>query len=133
MRLLVTDRPYIIGHRGEIGLGELGAAHGGHHAGVLLGFWYAVGDRPGNRLEAAIAPEPLAARQIGTHARALAVRTVASRACPPGGLSFKNALAQGDLVRRCARRYREWTRTGVRMDAFRRQSVAGCRRLRGRR
>ena len=29
MRLLVTDRPYIICHRGEIGLGELGAAHGG--------------------------------------------------------------------------------------------------------
>ena len=56
MRLLVTDRPYIICHRGEIGLGELGATHGRHYAGVLLGFWYTVRDRPGNRLDAAIAP-----------------------------------------------------------------------------
>ena len=55
-RLLVTDRPYVICHRGEIGSGELGTTHGGHHTSVLLGVWYAVGDRPGDRLDAAIAP-----------------------------------------------------------------------------
>src|SRR6516165_11977165 len=58
---------------------------------------------------------------------------MASRACPPIGLSLKNALAQGDLVGRCTRRYREWGGTGVGTDAFRRQGVAGGRRLRGRR
>lgn len=56
MRLLMTDRPHIIRHRGEIGLGELGAAHRRHHTGVFLGLRYAADDRPGNRPDAAVAP-----------------------------------------------------------------------------
>ncbi len=55
MPLLVTDGPYIICYRGKVGLGELGATHRRHHAGVRLGLRYAVGDRSGNRL-AAVAP-----------------------------------------------------------------------------
>src|SRR5260370_41002255 len=54
--LLVTDGPYIICYRGKVGLGELAATHGRHHTGVLLGLRYAVSNRPGARLDAAVAP-----------------------------------------------------------------------------
>ena len=56
MRLLVTDRPHIIGYRGQIGLGELSASHRRHRTRVVLGLRYAVRDCPGNRLDAAVAP-----------------------------------------------------------------------------
>jgi hypothetical protein len=56
MRLLVTDRPHIIGYRGQIGLGELSATHRRHRTRVVLGLRYAVRDCPGNRLDAAVAP-----------------------------------------------------------------------------
>src|SRR5215469_15482245 len=56
MAVLMADRPHIIGHRGEIGLGELGATHRRHHTRVVLGLRDAVRDRPGNRLDAAVPP-----------------------------------------------------------------------------
>jgi hypothetical protein len=56
MRFLVTDGPHVIWERGKIGLGELGATHWRHHTGVFLGLRYAMSDRAGNRLDAAIAP-----------------------------------------------------------------------------
>ena len=54
---------------------------------------------------------------------------MASRAGPPIDLSLKNALAQGDLVRRCARRYRKRSCAGIGMNALWRQRVARCRTL----
>ena len=98
-RLLVTYRPYVISDRGEIGLGELGATQGRHHPLVLLRLRYALRDRPGDRLEAAVAPQPLAARQIGTLGGALAVRAVTSCAGPLADVSVEDAITQGDLVR----------------------------------
>src|SRR5262249_15497351 len=115
MRVLVTDRPHIICHGGEISLGELRATHGRHHPLMLLRLWYSWGDGPGNRPDAAVAPQPLAARQIGAHCRAFAVGAVTPSARSASGLSVENAFAQRDLVGRSPRWCREWCRAGVRM------------------
>jgi hypothetical protein len=59
-------------HR-SLGGGQLGPAHGRHRSAVLLRARYADINSVGDRSEAAVAPNPVAAGEIGPQRRALAV------------------------------------------------------------
>jgi hypothetical protein len=56
MRALVTHRPRIGGHGGDIGVRELSAPLRRHHALVFLRVWHAVSDRLRERRQAPVTP-----------------------------------------------------------------------------
>src|SRR5216684_2235909 len=123
MPTVVTHCPHVCGHGLEIGTRELCAALGRHRAPVALGVRYPVRNRPRNRVETAISPEPFAAREVRCERRAFGVRTVAACTCSAVGLAMEYTLAERDLRGRGAGRHWQGSHNGfgagIRMDAFR--------------
>src|SRR5690242_107361 len=103
--LAVAERPDIGGDGRDLVLREIGAAHRRHRAGRLLGLGDSLPDRSGEPGEASVAPEPMAAREVGTLRRALAGRAVAGRA-GPAVRAMIDALAERYLPRAGAGRRR---------------------------
>jgi hypothetical protein len=93
----VAQRPNIGGDGPEIGMRELGAAHGRHRAPVFLRIRHTVGDRARDGGETAISPQPFAAREVRCERRALGVRTVAAFAGSAAFLTVVHTLAARDL------------------------------------
>src|SRR5208283_4744004 len=133
MDILVAQRPYVSGYSFEIGMRELGAAHGRHCAPVFLGVRHTVGDCPCNRSETAITPHPFAAREVRCERCALGVRTVAAFA-GSAALTVVHTLAALDLRGGGAGRDRQGSdgRLGasIRMNTFRRFHIPRRRRAR---
>jgi len=81
-----------------------------------------------DRLQAAVADEPVAVDQRRPLRRTVAVRAVAARASAAGDLAMEDAIAQGDFFFRCPGRNGQCRRTGatgVRVSAFGRPGFAG--------
>src|SRR5256885_16972557 len=82
------------------------------------------------RGETAIAPNPLAAGEVGPQRGALAVASVTAGTRGARDLAAVDAPAERDLFGRCSGRRRQRAcclRAGVRMDAFRRNGGGGRR------
>src|SRR5262249_57465392 len=76
----------------------------------------------GDGSETAVAPEPLAAGEVGPERRALGVRSVAAGTWRARNLALVDAPAERDLFGRCSGRSRQRARrlrAGIRMDALR--------------
>src|ERR1700693_6594263 len=87
---LVTQRPNIGRYGCCIGTRQLCAAKRRHRTPVFLRVRYPVGDRPGNRRNTALAPQPFSARQVRSQWSSLAVGPMAAFACPNIGLAVEN-------------------------------------------
>src|SRR5262245_44551851 len=95
---------------------------------MLLRVRHAIGDNAGDRAEAPVAPQPFAAREIGSERSALAIRSMTAGTRSTLGLAVEDTIAERDLRRRGAGGNRQGgglrLRASVGMDAFRRDGGA---------
>ena len=121
MFFLVPDCPDVGCDGLHVTVRQRHASHWRHGAGMFLGLRHAVPNGLFDGLEAAVAPEPLAAGEIGAYRRPDAVGSVTTCACRAIDFAGKDLLAECNFFSRCTRRYRK---TCLGMDAL------GRRRLR---
>ena len=77
--------------------GRVGRPLAGHHARVRLRVRDAVDDGLGERRQTAIAPQPVAAREVGPQRRALGIRSVAPCARRATHVAVEDPIAERDL------------------------------------
>ena len=124
----MADGPDISGDGGDVGVRQRRAAFRRHRDRIIPRLRNAVGDDVRDRLQAAVADEPVAVDQRRPLRRTVAVRAVAARASATCDLAMEDAIAQGDFFFRCPGRNGQCRRigaAGVRVSAFGRPGFAG--------
>ena len=96
----MAQGPKVSRHVRDLRRGQLRATHRGHWRSILLWVRHPDGDGVGDRSEAAIAPQPLAACEIGSLGTAFGVRSVASGAWRARDLAVEDPPAERNRFRR---------------------------------
>ena len=102
----MAKAPDISSHSHDLFRGKLRPTHGWHRAAVLLRVWHTFRNRLHNSGEAAVAPKPFLAGQVGAQRRARPIRAVASGTGRTTHLTVLDAITQGDHLRRHTLRQR---------------------------